>query len=83
MEEKRKRENKRAPHLVNLNEDPQLSQHIYYGLQEFPVRVGRKTDDPKPNIVFGGISVQKNHGQFTMLPNGLIQIEVNSETARE
>lgn len=43
-DEKKKKENKRAPHLVNLNEDPQLSQHIYYPLQEFPVRLGRKLD---------------------------------------
>ena len=27
-------ENKRAPHLVNLNEDPQLSQRVYYALKE-------------------------------------------------
>ena len=27
-------ENKRAPHLVNLNEDPQLSQCVYYALKE-------------------------------------------------
>ena len=32
--EKAKLENKRAPHLANLNEDPQLSQHIYYALKE-------------------------------------------------
>jgi hypothetical protein len=40
-EEKRKLENRRAPHLVNLNEDIQLSQAIYYPLSEFPVKVGR------------------------------------------
>jgi len=33
MNEKRKAENPRAPHLTNLNEDPQLSQHIYYPLK--------------------------------------------------
>ena len=34
LDEKAKLENKRAPHLTNLNEDPQLSQHIYYALKE-------------------------------------------------
>jgi hypothetical protein len=42
---------------VNLNEDPQLSQKIYYKLDSFPVRVGRKNETPTPEIIFGGISV--------------------------
>jgi hypothetical protein len=33
-EEKMRLENKKAPHLTNLNEDPQLSQKIYYALKE-------------------------------------------------
>ena len=32
-------ENKRAPHFCNLNTDPQISQTIYYGLKELPVRI--------------------------------------------
>jgi len=43
-DEKKKRENKRAPHLVNINEDPQLSGKIYNSLMECPVQVGRKND---------------------------------------
>lgn len=77
--EKEKRENRRAPHLTNLNEDPQLSQHVYYGMTSFPVTVGRKNEDPPPNIIFGGVSVRKNHAQFVMLPNGLIRLEVNQD----
>jgi hypothetical protein len=65
-------EDPKAPHLVNLNEDPQLSQAVYYRLADFPVRVGRRNEEPKPQIIFGGISVHKNHGQFIMLENGLI-----------
>ena len=42
LAEKAKRENKRAPHLTNLNEDPQLSQQVYYAMTQFPVTVGRK-----------------------------------------
>lgn len=56
--EKQKRENKRAPHLTNLNEDPQLSQQVYYDMKSFPVTVGRKNQDTPPNIIFGGVSVQ-------------------------
>ena len=93
MEIKKKLENKREPHLCNLNEDPQLSQQLYHALKEckfyqillflkivninanfilVPLMVGRKTDEPLPKIVFGGISVQSHHGQFTKLDNGLI-----------
>lgn len=77
---KQKLEDPRAPHLTNLNEDPQLSQGIYYRLADFPVRVGRRNEEPKPQIIFGSVSVHKNHGQFTMLPNGLIQF---AATCRE
>ena len=42
--EEKKLQNRKAVHLVNLNEDPQLSQHIYYGMTQFPVMVGRRSD---------------------------------------
>ena len=45
----------------------------------FPVTVGRKQQVPPPNIIFGGVSVRREHAQFIMLDNGLIQIEVNKE----
>lgn len=72
MEEKAKRENKRTPHLTNLSEDPNLSQLVYYGMTSFPVTVGRKSQEPLPNIVLGGLNVQRNHAQFILLPKGLI-----------
>ena len=43
--------NKRAPHLTNLNEDSQLSGKVYYSLAELhdeQVVVGRSNCDPKP-----------------------------------
>ena len=43
--------------------------------------VGRRNDDPKPDIVFGGISCQSKHGKFTMFDNGLIQFEITSDEA--
>ena len=46
-------------------------------MQTFPVTVGRKNEDPQPNIIFGGVSVSKNHAKFTLQSNGCIQIEVN------
>ena len=55
---------KTVPHLTNLNEDPQLTGKLYYGLVDCPVYVGRKTGDPKPTIVLGGVGVQRNHAVF-------------------
>jgi len=81
LEEKKKRENKRAPHLTNLNDDPMLSQHVYYGMAEFPVTVGRRNENPAPNIVFGGVNILKQHAQFNMLDNGLIALEIKQESA--
>jgi hypothetical protein len=45
--------------------------------------VGRRTDNPKPNIIFGGVNVQPQHGRFIMLDNGLIQFEASSKEALE
>jgi len=83
--EQLKRENPRAPHLVNLNEDPQLSQKSYFALKDFPVKVGRKMkDQPAPNIVFSGnISIKPNHAQFNILPNGLIEFKITHKDALE
>lgn len=82
-DEKKKRENKRAPHLVNINEDPQLSGKIYNSLMECPVQVGRKNDQPKPQIIFGGVSIKKNHGKFNMLPNGNIEFQITNPEAQQ
>lgn len=43
--------------------------------------VGRKNDQPTPQIIFGGIQVHKNHGKFSMLENGLVQFELTCPEA--
>ena len=57
-------EDKSVPHLTNLNEDPQLTGKLYYGLVDCPVYVGRKTGEPKPTIILGGVGIQRNHAVF-------------------
>ena len=80
-EEKRRLENRKAPHIANLNEDPMISQQIYYPLKEFPIRIGRRNDEPRPQIILGGVSVHRNHAQFNILPNGLIEFELTNQEA--
>ena len=53
------------PHLVVLNEDPQLSHKLKYGLMELPIYVGRKLGNPTPKIILSGIGIKQNHAIFT------------------
>ena len=52
------------PHLVVLNEDPQLSHKLKYSLKELPIYVGRKHGNPKPKIILSGIGIKQNHAIF-------------------
>jgi len=72
LEEARKKENESIgttvnislPHLVVLNEDPQLSHKLKYPLDQLPVYVGRKHGNPSPQIVLSGIGIKPNHAVF-------------------
>ena len=52
------------PHLVVLNEDPQLSHKLKYSLKELPIYVGRKHGNPQPKIKLSGIGIKQNHAIF-------------------
>ena len=52
------------PHLIVLNEDPQLSHKLKYSLKELPIYVGRKHGNPQPKIVLSGIGIKQNHAIF-------------------
>ena len=68
LEEARKAEKESIgtslPHLVVLNEDPQLSHKLKYPLDQPPVYVGRKHGNPTPQIVLSGIGIKPNHAIF-------------------
>ena len=49
------------PHLVVLNEDPQLSHKLKYSLKKLPIYVGRKHGNPTPEIKKRGIGIKQNH----------------------
>ena len=52
------------PHLVVLNEDPQLSHKLKYSLNDLPIYVGRKLGNPTPKITLSGIGIKQNHAIF-------------------
>ena len=53
-----------SPHLIVLNEDPQLSHKLKYSLKELPIYVGRKHGNPEPKIKLSGIGIKQNHAIF-------------------
>ena len=54
-EEDEKAKVKKGPHLVNLNEDPQLSGVITHGLGSKKTKIGHLKAKPSPNIRLSGL----------------------------
>ena len=69
------------PHLVVLNEDPQLSHKLRYQLSELPVYVGRKHGNPTPQITLSGIGISLNHAIFEKQGEDDIILKANDEGA--
>ncbi len=53
--------NNREPNLVNLTEDPQLSEIVVYFLKEGVTRVGRRREGGSHDIELSGALVMSNH----------------------
>ncbi len=70
------------PHLVNLNEDPQLSHKLRYSLKELPLHVGRKHGNPPPQITLSGIGIKVNHAIFVSNHNE-VALQPNESEAKE
>ena len=70
------------PHLVVLNEDPQLSHKLKYPLIELPVYVGRKHGNPPPQITLSGIGIKQNHAIFEKQGEDIL-LKPNDKDARE
>ncbi|KAG7390576.1 hypothetical protein PHYPSEUDO_007516 [Phytophthora pseudosyringae] len=49
------------PHLLNLNEDQQMSEKLVYFINAGPNKVGRIDADEEQNIVVGGLGIMKEH----------------------
>ena len=73
---------KSLPHLLVLNEDPQLSHKLRYSLNELPVYVGRKHGNPTPQIILSGIGIKQNHAIFVKEGDNIL-IKENDKGARE
>ncbi|KAG6622707.1 kinesin-like protein [Phytophthora cinnamomi] len=49
------------PHLLNLNEDQQMSEKLVYFINAGITKVGRIDADEEQNIVVGGLGIMKEH----------------------
>ncbi|XP_063424570.1 kinesin-like protein KIF14 isoform X2 [Mytilus trossulus] len=59
----------KMPNLVNLNEDPQLSEMLLYVIKEGQTRVGRMCDNSKHEIQLNGALIAENHCIINNLEN--------------
>uniref|UniRef100_UPI00358F0366 kinesin-like protein KIF1A isoform X2 n=1 Tax=Myxine glutinosa TaxID=7769 RepID=UPI00358F0366 len=55
---------KKTPHLVNLNEDPLMSECLLYYIKDVITRVGREEAEMRQDIVLSGECIQDQHCCF-------------------
>ncbi|KJH45717.1 kinesin motor domain protein [Dictyocaulus viviparus] len=55
---------KKLPHLVNLNEDPLMSECLLYYLKEGVTSVGRPEASKRPDILLSGQAILEHHCNF-------------------
>ncbi|NXT38157.1 KIF14 protein, partial [Pelecanoides urinatrix] len=76
----------RLPNLVNLNEDPQLSEVLLYMIKEGETTVGRYTPNSKHDIQLSGVLIADNHcvikntiGKVSIIPLSEAKTYVNGK----
>ncbi|XP_026523488.1 kinesin-like protein KIF1A isoform X5 [Notechis scutatus] len=55
---------KKTPHLVNLNEDPLMSECLLYYIKDGMTRVGREDGERRQDIVLSGHFIKEEHCVF-------------------
>ncbi|XP_029987584.1 kinesin-like protein KIF1A isoform X1 [Sphaeramia orbicularis] len=60
---------KKTPHLVNLNEDPLMSECLLYYIKDGITRVGRVDASSRQDIVLSGHFIKDEHCTFTSSSN--------------
>ncbi|KAM6397764.1 kinesin-like protein KIF14 isoform 2-T2 [Pluvialis apricaria] len=76
----------RLPNLVNLNEDPQLSEVLLYMIKEGETTVGRYTPNSKHDIQLSGVLIADDHcvikntvGKVSIIPRKEAKTYVNGK----
>ncbi|KAM9957211.1 hypothetical protein ACTFIW_008952 [Dictyostelium discoideum] len=61
------------PHLINLNEDPLMSESLIYYVKEGKTRIGRSDSEIPQDIILNGLNIHKEHCIFENI-NGKVII---------
>ncbi|XP_041952966.1 kinesin-like protein KIF1B isoform X1 [Alosa pseudoharengus] len=61
---------KKTPHLVNLNEDPLMSECLLYYIKDGITRVGQADAERRQDIVLSGAHIKEEHCIFCSEKNG-------------
>ncbi|XP_041119617.1 kinesin-like protein KIF1A isoform X20 [Polyodon spathula] len=67
---------KKTPHLVNLNEDPLMSECLLYYIKDGITRVGREDAASRQDIVLSGLFIKEEHCTFTSTTCPLGEVSV-------
>ncbi|XP_045543912.1 kinesin-like protein KIF1A isoform X14 [Salmo salar] len=70
---------KKTPHLVNLNEDPLMSECLLYYIKDGITRVGRVDASSRQDIVLSGHFIKDEHCTFTSTTGLMGEIAVTLE----
>ncbi|CAO3625816.1 unnamed protein product [Cunninghamella blakesleeana] len=70
---------KKMPHLVNLNEDPLMSECLVYQLKMGNTRVGRSESEVPADIRLSGLNIQDDHCLFEN-NNGTVTLYPGNDT---
>ncbi|XP_071202672.1 kinesin-like protein KIF1A isoform X21 [Salvelinus alpinus] len=70
---------KKTPHLVNLNEDPLMSECLLYYIKDGITRVGRVDASSRQDIVLSGHFIKDEHCTFTSTTGPMGEIAVTLE----
>ncbi|KAF7700417.1 hypothetical protein HF521_003375 [Silurus meridionalis] len=75
---------KKTPHLVNLNEDPLMSECLLYYIKDGITKVGREDASCRQDIVLSGHFIKEEHCIFTSSPGpsgeGVVVLEPCEDT---
>ncbi|XP_032967468.1 kinesin-like protein KIF1A isoform X16 [Rhinolophus ferrumequinum] len=70
---------KKTPHLVNLNEDPLMSECLLYYIKDGLTRVGREDAERRQDIVLSGHFIKEEHCVFRSDSRGCSEAVVTLE----
>uniref|UniRef100_A0A670J0I6 plus-end-directed kinesin ATPase n=1 Tax=Podarcis muralis TaxID=64176 RepID=A0A670J0I6_PODMU len=66
---------KKTPHLVNLNEDPLMSECLLYYIKDGITRVGREDAERRQDIVLSGHFIKEEHCIFRSDTKAVVTLE--------